>query len=76
MQDRAPLPVTWADSAAQWTPGGLALATLRLAQLLAPSIHWQEGWVELLVPSQAAPQGLAVSRIRTNCVMEARAIQA
>lgn len=30
----------------------------------------------LLVPSQAAPQGVAVGRIRENCMMEARALQA
>lgn len=71
-----PLPVTWVDSAAQWTPGHLVSATLRVAQLLASSVHWQEGWVEPLVPSRAAPQGLPMGRIRANCVMEARALQA
>lgn len=69
-------PVTRGDSEAQWTPEGLALATLRLAQILAPSVHWQEGLVGLLVPSQAAPQGVAVCRIRENCMMESRALQA
>ena len=68
----APPPLTWLDSAARWTPRGLAPATHRGPQLFASSIHWQAGRGGHLVPSQAVPQGLPVGRIRANCVMEAR----
>ena len=68
---RGSIPGTWRERAAQWAPGSLPQATLRTTQLLASSIHWWEGWVGLLVPSQAVPQGLPVGGIRAKRVSDA-----
>lgn len=64
-------PGTWRERTAQWAPGSLPQATLRTAQLLASSIHWWEGWVGLLVPSQTVPQSLPVGGLRAKCVSDA-----
>lgn len=58
---------------AQWVPGGLAQAKLRVAQLLASPIHWWEAWEVLLVPSQAGPQCQLVGGIRTERASDRRA---